>query len=109
MTDEPESGMTDKQRKAVEQFLADVKAVAELEQGQRLLAWIFDKGRLLSCCYTGNQTGTFMQGEQSLALQIFAAVAQVAPDVARGLLPVPMSGGRTLKELQAEANLVAVM
>lgn len=108
MSEQVESGMSKEQREARDNFLADVRAVAELEEGRRFLAWLFERGRLLSSCFTASQVGTFMQGEQNLALDVFLQVQEAAPVHALGLLPA-RAVAKTLKELQAAAAVAAVI
>jgi hypothetical protein len=105
-----ESGatITNEQRLAAEQFQADVELLAGTPAGRRFLRWICGEGHLFSTCYTGNMTGTFMQGEQNLALKIVAAVRTYCPEALLEILP-PMPDAKTLKAVQADGSLVSVI
>lgn len=108
MTAEHAATMTREQKLEADQFQADVEILSRTPAGQRFLAWIVREGHVLSTCYTGNMVGTFMQGEQNLALKVLGAVRAFCPDVVPLILP-PVPDPKQLKTVQADSNLTAIL
>lgn len=105
---EATGGMTNEQKLVAEQFQADVELLAGTPAGRRFLRWICGEGHLLSTCYTGNMTGTFMQGEQNLALKVFAAVRAFCPEAVPDIMPA-VPDPKQLKAVQSDSSLVSVI
>lgn len=103
-----ECNVTPEQKREADQFQADVELLARMPAGQRFLSWVMREGHVLSTCYTGNMVGTFMQGEQNLALKLLGAVRAFCPEVVPLLLPT-VPDAKQLKTIQAESNLAAII
>lgn len=59
-----------REKRARQQWANDIRWLMASEQGRRIVAWLLDRGHYGKCVFAGNSSGHFMQGEQSLAIQL---------------------------------------